>query len=100
MVRVHVRQPNVKEQGKPVNFHSDRPILAENPIKNRPINARTNKLPGEKAALHQLPCFQAVLTPRRIYSHESLSQIGKLHRLSLVNTLFTIVADPRAANEI
>ena len=54
VVRVHVRQPNVKEQGKPVNFHSDRPILAENPIKNRPINARTNKLPGEKAALHQL----------------------------------------------
>ena len=41
MVRVHVRQPNVKKQEKLVNFHSDRPILAEDPIKNRPINART-----------------------------------------------------------
>lgn len=41
VVRAHLRQPNVKEQGKLVNFHSDRPILAENPIKNRPINART-----------------------------------------------------------
>lgn len=41
VIRAHLRQPNVKEQGKLVNFHSDRPILAENPIKNRPINART-----------------------------------------------------------
>ena len=37
VVRVHVRQPNVKEQGELVNFHSDRPVLVENPIKNRPI---------------------------------------------------------------